>query len=104
STSFLMADGVLPSNEGRGYVLRRIMRRAMRHAHLLGASEPLMHRLVPALVTEMGQAYPELQRGQALIEEVLEREETQFRRTLDKGLKLLDEATGTMGEGGTLDG
>ena len=104
STSFLMADGVLPSNEGRGYVLRRIMRRAMRHAHLLGASEPLMHRLVPALVTEMGQAYPELQRGQALIQEVLEREETQFRRTLDKGLKLLDEATGTMGEGGTLDG
>ena len=104
STSFLMADGVLPSNEGRGYVLRRIMRRAMRHAHLLGASEPLMHRLVPALVTEMGQAYPELQRGQALIQEVLEREETQFRRTLDKGLKLLDEATGRMDEGGTLDG
>ncbi|WP_306095916.1 alanine--tRNA ligase [Qipengyuania flava] len=104
STSFLMADGVLPSNEGRGYVLRRIMRRAMRHAHLLGASEPLMHRLVPALVTEMGQAYPELQRGQALIQEVLEREETQFRRTLDKGLKLLDEAAGTMDEGGTLDG
>jgi alanyl-tRNA synthetase len=104
STSFLMADGVLPSNEGRGYVLRRIMRRAMRHAHLLGASEPLMHRLVPALVTEMGAAYPELQRGQALITEVLEREETQFRRTLDKGLKLLDEATGTLSEGGELDG
>lgn len=104
STSFLMADGVLPSNEGRGYVLRRIMRRAMRHAHLLGAKDPLMHRLVPALVAEMGQAYPELQRGQALIEEVLEREETQFRRTLDKGLRLLDEATGTMGEGGELDG
>ncbi|WP_324827088.1 alanine--tRNA ligase [Qipengyuania zhejiangensis] len=104
STSFLLADGVLPSNEGRGYVLRRIMRRAMRHAHLLGASDPLMHRLVPALVTEMGQAYPELVRGQALIEEVLEREEAQFRRTLDKGLKLLDEATGDMGEGGTLDG
>ncbi|MEE4210043.1 MAG: alanine--tRNA ligase, partial [Parvularcula sp.] len=104
STSFLMADGVLPSNEGRGYVLRRIMRRAMRHAHMLGASEPLMHRLVPALVTEMGQAYPELQRGQSLIEEVLEREETQFRKTLDKGLKLLDEATGDMGEGGELDG
>ena len=104
STSFLMADGVLPSNEGRGYVLRRIMRRAMRHAHLLGASEPLMHRLVPSLVTEMGQAYPELQRGQALIEEVLLREETQFRKTLDKGLKLLDEATGDMGEGGELDG
>jgi len=104
STSFLMADGVLPSNEGRGYVLRRIMRRAMRHAHLLGASEPLMHRLVPSLVTEMGQAYPELQRGQALIEEVLLREETQFRKTLDKGLKLLDEATGEMSEGGQLDG
>ncbi|MFK4002345.1 alanine--tRNA ligase [Qipengyuania sp. NPDC077563] len=104
STSFLLADGVLPSNEGRGYVLRRIMRRAMRHAHLLGASEPLMHRLVPELVSEMGAAYPELVRGQPLIQEVLEREETQFRRTLDKGLKLLDEATGEMGEGGTLDG
>ncbi len=104
STSFLLADGVLPSNEGRGYVLRRIMRRAMRHAHLLGASEPLMHRLVPELVSEMGAAYPELVRGQPLIQEVLEREETQFRRTLDKGLKLLDEATGDMGEGGTLDG
>ncbi|MFM7377423.1 MAG: alanine--tRNA ligase [Erythrobacter sp.] len=104
STSFLMADGVLPSNEGRGYVLRRIMRRAMRHAHLLGAAEPLMHRLVPALVTEMGQAYPELVRGQALIAEVLEREETQFLRTLDKGLKLLDEATGDLATGGELDG
>ncbi|MBX7515076.1 alanine--tRNA ligase [Qipengyuania sp. GH38] len=104
STSFLLADGVLPSNEGRGYVLRRIMRRAMRHAHLLGASQPLMHRLVPELVSEMGAAYPELVRGQPLIQEVLEREETQFRRTLDKGLKLLDEATGDMGEGGTLDG
>ncbi len=104
STSFLMADGVLPSNEGRGYVLRRIMRRAMRHAHLLGASEPLMHRLVSSLVTEMGQAYPELVRGQALIEEVLLREETQFRKTLEKGLKLLDEATGDMSEGGELDG
>ncbi len=104
STSFLMADGVLPSNEGRGYVLRRIMRRAMRHAHLLGASEPLMHRLVPALVTEMGQAYPELVRGQALIQEVLEREETQFRKTLDKGLRLLDDATVSMGEDGELNG
>ncbi|MFA6218252.1 MAG: alanine--tRNA ligase [Erythrobacter sp.] len=104
STSFLLADGVLPSNEGRGYVLRRIMRRAMRHAHLLGASDPLMHRLVPALVTEMGQAYPELLRGQALIQEVLEREEAQFRRTLQNGLKLLDEATADMGEGGTLPG
>ncbi|MGN3973978.1 alanine--tRNA ligase [Tsuneonella sp. SYSU-LHT278] len=104
STSFLLADGVLPSNEGRGYVLRRIMRRAMRHAHLIGAKEPLMHRLVPALVTEMGQAYPELGRAQPLIEETLEREETQFRRTLANGLKLLDEATGDMAEGGELDG
>ncbi len=104
STSFLMADGVLPSNEGRGYVLRRIMRRAMRHAHLLGASEPMMHQLVPALVTEMGQAYPELQRGQALIAEVLEREETQFRRTLEKGLSLLDDATGDLADGAELDG
>lgn len=104
SMGFLLADGVLPSNEGRGYVLRRIMRRAMRHAHLLGAKEPLMHRLVPALVTEMGQAYPELGRGQALIGEVLEREETQFRRTLEKGLKLLDEATGGMEQGDELPG
>ena len=104
STSFLLADGVLPSNEGRGYVLRRIMRRAMRHAHLIGAKEPLMHRLVPALVAEMGQAYPELGRAQPLIEETLEREETQFRRTLANGLKLLDEATGEMNEGGELDG
>ena len=104
STGFLLADGVLPSNEGRGYVLRRIMRRAMRHAHILGAKEPLMHRLVSELVAEMGQAYPELQRGQALIEEVLEREETRFRQTLDKGLRLLDEATGTLGEGDQLDG
>jgi alanyl-tRNA synthetase len=104
STSFLIADGVLPANEGRGYVLRRIMRRAMRHAHLLGAKEPLMHRLVPALVGEMGQAYPELTRAQPLIQEVLEREETRFRQTLANGLRLLDEATGGMGEGGTLPG
>jgi alanyl-tRNA synthetase len=104
STGFLLADGVLPSNEGRGYVLRRIMRRAMRHAHLLGASEPLMYRLVPALVAEMGQAYPELGRAQPLIEETLQREEIQFRRTLANGLKLLDEATGTMGNGGELPG
>ncbi len=104
STSFLLADGVLPSNEGRGYVLRRIMRRAMRHAHLLGAKDPLMHRLVPELVSEMGAAYPELVRGQPLIQEVLEREEVQFRRTLDKGLRLLDDATADMGEGGTLPG
>ncbi len=104
SCSFLLADGVLPSNEGRGYVLRRIMRRAMRHAHLLGADEPLMYRLVPALAAEMGQAYPEIIRGQALIEDVLEREETQFRRTLSKGLRLLDDATGKLGEGTELDG
>jgi alanyl-tRNA synthetase len=104
STSFLLADGVLPSNEGRGYVLRRIMRRAMRHAHLLGAKEPLMHRLVPALVAEMGQAYPELGRAQPLIEETLQREEVQFRRTLTNGLKLLDEATANLGEGGELPG
>ncbi len=104
STSFLIADGVLPANEGRGYVLRRIMRRAMRHAHLLGAKEPLMHRLVPALVTEMGQAYPELGRAQPLIEETLEREEVQFRRTLANGLRLLDEATAGLGEGGMLPG
>jgi alanyl-tRNA synthetase len=91
STSFLLADGVLPSNEGRGYVLRRIMRRGMRHAHLLGAKDPLMHRLVPTLIGEMGQAYPELARAQPLIEEVLEREEAQFRRTLENGLRLLDD-------------
>ncbi len=104
STSFLIADGVLPSNEGRGYVLRRIMRRAMRHAHLLGAKEPLMHRLVPSLVSEMGQAYPELPRAQALITEVLEREETRFRQTLEKGLRLLDEATEDLGDGDSLPG
>ena len=104
STSFLLADGVLPSNEGRGYVLRRIMRRAMRHAHLLGAKEPLMHRLVPALVTEMGAAYPELGRAAPLIEDVLAREETRFRQTLVNGLRLLDEATDTLVEGGELPG
>lgn len=104
STSFLIADGVLPSNEGRGYVLRRIMRRAMRHAHILGASDPLMHRLVGSLTAEMGAAYPELLRAQPLIEETLKHEETQFRRTLDKGLKLLDEATRGMAAGTTLPG
>lgn len=104
STSFLLADGVLPSNEGRGYVLRRIMRRAMRHAHLLGARDPLMHRLVPALVNEMGQAFPELARAQPMIEETLEREEVQFRRTLANGLKLLDEATISLGQGDALPG
>ena len=104
ASGFLVADGVLPANEGRGYVLRRIMRRAMRHAHILGASEPLMHRLVPALVAEMGAAYPELVRAQPLIEETLKLEETKFRQTLDKGLRLLDEATAGLGEGGTLPG
>ncbi len=104
SSSFLLADGVLPSNEGRGYVLRRIMRRAMRHAHLLGAKEPLMHRLVGSLVTEMGQAFPELGRAQPLVEETLLREEVQFRRTLANGLKLLDEEAGDLGEGDSLPG
>jgi alanyl-tRNA synthetase len=104
TSGFLVADGVLPANEGRGYVLRRIMRRAMRHAHLLGAKEPLMHRLVPALVTEMGAAYPELYRAQPLIEATLRQEETRFRQTLDKGLKLLDEATAGMATGDVLSG
>ena len=104
TSGFLVADGVLPANEGRGYVLRRIMRRAMRHAHILGAKEPLMHRLVPALVTEMGAAYPELLRAQPLIEATLQQEETRFRQTLDKGLKLLDEATAGMSPGDTLAG
>jgi alanyl-tRNA synthetase len=104
STSFLIADGVMPSNEGRGYVLRRIMRRAMRHAHLIGAKEPLMHRLVPALVAEMGAAYPELKRAEALVTETLKLEETRFRETLARGIKLLDEATGGMGQGATLGG
>ncbi len=104
SSGFLVADGVLPANEGRGYVLRRIMRRAMRHAHLLGAKDPLMYRLVPALVSEMGAAYPELVRAQSLIEATLRQEETQFRKTLDKGLKLLDEATAGMAPGTTMSG
>jgi len=104
STSFLIADGVLPSNEGRGYVLRRIMRRAMRHAHLIGSRDPLMYRLVPALVAEMGTAYPELVRAQALITETLKLEETRFRETLVRGLKLLDEATDSMSKGATLKG
>jgi alanyl-tRNA synthetase len=104
ASGFLVADGVLPANEGRGYVLRRIMRRAMRHAHLLGAAEPLMHRLVPSLVAEMGAAYPELVRAQPLLEETLKLEETRFRQTLVNGLRLLDEATASMGEGGILPG
>lgn len=104
SSSFLIADGVLPSNEGRGYVLRRIMRRAMRHAQLLGAKEPLMWRLLPALIREMGQAYPELIRAESLISETLKLEETRFRKTLDRGLGLLSDATEGLGEGDRLDG
>jgi len=104
ATSFLIADGVLPSNEGRGYVLRRIMRRGMRHAHLLGTKDPLMHRLVPTLVAEMGAAYPELKRAEALITETLKLEEIRFRETLARGLKLLDEATAGMKNGDRLTG
>ncbi len=104
STSFLIAEGVLPSNEGRGYVLRRIMRRAMRHAHLLGAKDPVMHKLVPALVQQMGAAYPELGQGQRLIEETLLNEEVRFKQTLDRGLKLLDDALTDVPEGADLPG
>lgn len=101
---FLVADGVLPANEGRGYVLRRIMRRAMRHAHIIGSKEPLMWRLVPALIAKMGQAFPEIVRAQALATDTLRLEETRFRNTLDRGLKLLEEATGELSPGGVLDG
>lgn len=104
SSSFLIADGVLPSNEGRGYVLRRIMRRAMRHIHLLGGEEPLLWRLVPTLVQSMGQAFPELGRAEALITETLRLEETSFNRTLTRGMRLLDDASEKLGEGGTLPG
>jgi len=104
ATAFLIADGVMPSNEGRGYVLRRIMRRAMRHAHLLGAEDPLMFRLVPALVGQMGQAYPELGRAQALIAETLRLEEERFRATLARGLRLLDDELGNLPEGADLPG
>lgn len=104
AASFLVADGVLPANEGRGYVLRRIMRRAMRHAHLLGAKDPLMHRMVGSLTGEMGNAFPELIRAKPLIEETLLREETSFRRTLANGLKLLDAEIADMSEGDTLSG
>ena len=104
ATSFLIADGVLPSNEGRGYVLRRIMRRAMRHAQLLGADEPVIFKLVPALVHEMGQAYPELGRAEALVTETLKLEETRFQTTLSRGLALLGEASSTLGDGDILDG
>jgi alanyl-tRNA synthetase len=104
SSSFLIADGVSPSNEGRGYVLRRIMRRAMRHAHLLGAADPLMHRLAPVLIDEMGDAYPELRRAAPMIVETLRQEEERFRVTLGRGMALLDEATANLGEGGVLSG
>ncbi len=104
SSAFLIADGVLPSNEGRGYVLRRIMRRAMRHAQLLGARDPLIYKLLPTLVREMGQAYPELVRAEALISETLKLEETRFRKTLERGLGLLSDATSTLSKGDMLDG
>ena len=104
STSFLMADGVMPSNDGRGYVLRRIMRRAMRHVHLLGVKDPMMHRLVPALVSQMGAAYPELVQAQALIEETLQLEETRFRQTLERGLKLLDDEVAGLPQAAELSG
>ncbi|ODT88446.1 alanine--tRNA ligase [Phenylobacterium sp. SCN 70-31] len=104
ATSFLIADGVTPSNEGRGYVLRRIMRRAMRHAHLLGAEEPLMHRLAPTLVAEMGDAYPELRRAEDAIVDTLRQEEVRFRTTLGRGMALLDQATAGLTDGGVLPG
>ena len=104
SVSFLIADGVMPSNEGRGYVLRRILRRAVRHAHIIGCEEPVLHRLVPALVAEMGSAYPELVRARALISETLRMEETRFRATLARGLRLLAEETSKLGSGNALPG
>src|SRR6476660_6852144 len=104
ASSFLISDGVLPSNEGRGYVLRRIMRRDMRHGQLLGAKEPLMHRLVWALVREMGQAYPDLVRAEKLIEETLRLEETRFRKTLERGLSILDDKSGALTKGDMFDG
>ncbi|QFT72936.1 alanine--tRNA ligase [Ruegeria sp. THAF33] len=104
STSFLIADGVMPSNDGRGYVLRRIMRRAMRHAHLLGAKDPVMHRLVPSLVQQMGGHYAELTQAQPLIEETLLLEETRFKQTLDRGLRLLDDEVSGLSEGAPLSG
>ena len=104
ASSFLIADGVSPANEGRGYVLRRIMRRGMRHAHLLGASDPVLWRMVPTLVAEMGDAFPELRRAESSIEEWLKLEETAFRRTLERGLRLLDEETATLAPGAALSG
>src|SRR5438477_720945 len=104
ASSFLIADGVLPSKEGRGYVLRRIMRRAMRHAHLLGCKDPLIWRLAPALVQQMGAAYPELLRAQPLISETLRFEETNFKQMLDRGLRLLEDETARLGAGEALPG
>jgi len=104
ASAFLIADGVLPSNEGRGYVLRRIMRRAMRHAHMMGCKDPLVFRLVPALIEMMGQAYPELVRARPLITETLKLEETRFKETLGRGLRLLDDATASIASGGALAG
>src|SRR5471030_2690900 len=104
ATSFLIADGVLPSNEGRGYVLRRVMRRAMRHAHILGATDPMVYKLVPVLVHEMGDAFPELVRAQPLITETLKLEEGRFKKTLGTGLKLLEDETKSLSAGGTLKG
>ena len=104
ATAFLIADGVLPSNEGRGYVLRRIMRRGMRHVHRLGVKDPMIWRLVPALTALMGQAFPELGRAEALIAETLKLEEGRFAQTLDRGLKLLEEETAKLGQSEALDG
>ncbi|MDF1794787.1 MAG: alanine--tRNA ligase, partial [Thalassobaculaceae bacterium] len=104
ASTFLIADGVLPSNEGRGYVLRRIMRRAMRHAHIMGCTDPLLHRLVPTLVREMGEAFPEIARAQSLATETLKLEETRFKETLDRGLRILSDETGKLASGQALDG
>ena len=104
ASSFLIADGVLPSNEGRGYVLRRIMRRAMRHAQMIGAKEPLLYKLFPALQMQMGAAYPELNRAEALIAETLKTEEQRFGQTLTRGLKILEEETAALKSGDTLSG
>jgi alanyl-tRNA synthetase len=104
ASSFLIADGVTPANEGRGYVLRRMMRRAMRHAHIIGAKDPLMHRLAPVLIAQMGEAFPELARAEAVIKDQLLQEEERFRRTLDKGLSLLEEETAALKAGASLDG
>ncbi|ABV75548.1 alanyl-tRNA synthetase [Rickettsia akari str. Hartford] len=104
ASSFLIADGVIPSNEGRGYVLRRIMRRAMRHAHMLGSQEPLMYKLLPKLVDLMGSVYPELKRAESFISRILEQEEIRFKTTLERGLKLLTEETETLKKGNELSG